>query len=264
MLFIRNKTIRQVCGVLETANWLFIKLLLKRRSAAGLFPGVVFRNYLNLVGKERWVSRTVFDLFPQAAALQVRLEHLPGKGIATPVGELAQLALLTKAVAPRTVFEIGTFRGRTALNFALNSSDDCVIYTLDLPPTDRSTDVAGAMNLADRAIAASSLTGCDYRGKEGEQKIRQLYGNSVEFDFSPYFGQCDIVFVDGAHHYDAVVSDTKNALRMARPGGFIVWHDFANYGDYNDVTRAILDLLPGDQIVQLEETQLAVYRVPVG
>jgi hypothetical protein len=77
---------------------------------------------------------------------------------------------------------------------------------------------------------------------------------------APYPDAVDLVFVDGAHYYAAVGSDTRNALRMARSGGWIVWHDFANYGDYNDVTRAMFDLLPADQIVQLEDTQLAVFR----
>lgn len=59
-----------------------------------------------------------------------------------------------------------------------------------------------------------------------------------------------------------MASDTRNALRMVRPGGFIIWHDFANYGDYNDVTRAALELLPRNQVVQIDNSELAVYRRP--
>ena len=46
---------------------------------------------------------------------------------------------------------------------------------------------------------------------------------------------------------------------MIRPGGCILWHDFANYGDYHDVTRGILDVIPSDRIVQIADTELAVY-----
>ncbi|HSG98734.1 MAG TPA: class I SAM-dependent methyltransferase, partial [candidate division Zixibacteria bacterium] len=94
-------------------------------------------------------------------------------------------------------------------------------------------------------------------------KITQLYGNSQTYDFSEFYAAMDLVFIDGAHHYDAVVNDTNNALKMIRPGGVIVWHDFANYGDYNDVTRAALDTIGADAIVQLERTQLAIYRAPL-
>lgn len=47
---------------------------------------------------------------------------------------------------------------------------------------------------------------------------------------------------------------------MVKPNGLIIWHDFAVYGDYNDVTRAVLDTLPGEQVVQIANSLLAVYR----
>ena len=39
----------------------------------------------------------------------------------------------------------------------------------------------------------------------------------------------------------------------------MIWHDFANFGDYHDVTRAILDVLPDNEVYQIEDTQLAVH-----
>ena len=92
-------------------------------------------------------------------------------------------------------------------------------------------------------------------------KIEQLWGNSLTFDFAPYERSIDLVFVDAAHHYEAVISDTKAALRMAKPGGLIIWDNFSQYGDYNDVTRAVLDHMGADRIVQIEDTELAVHRV---
>jgi predicted O-methyltransferase YrrM len=254
---IKNKTLRHFFGILETANLLFVKLLFKRPAAARFYPGAVFRDYLSLVGSEKWVSRPVAAILPAAEGQRVVLEHLAGGGIDASIAELPQLALLT----PKAVFEIGTFRGRTALNFALNSPDDCVVYTMDLGADDRQS-ATGAMNAADAQIVQNSLTGCDYRDKDVSHKIHQLFGNSLEFDFSPYTGRMDLVFVDGAHHYEAVLSDTRNGLAMLRPGGYLVWHDFANNGDYNDVTRGVLDLLPGNEVFQIENTQLAVYRKP--
>jgi predicted O-methyltransferase YrrM len=101
-----------------------------------------------------------------------------------------------------------------------------------------------------------------YVGKDVAHKITQLYGNAMTFDFTPYRGSVDIVFVDAAHHYAAAKSDSENAIAMLRPGGVALWHDFANYGDYNDVTRAVLDTVPPQEVVQLENTQLALYRKP--
>lgn len=39
----------------------------------------------------------------------------------------------------------------------------------------------------------------------------------------------DIVFIDGGHGYDTVVSDIKNYAPMVKPGGFLVMDDAANY-----------------------------------
>lgn len=261
MLLHKNKTLRQLVGVLETANLLSLKLLLKNPASLRLFPGKVFRDYMSLAGRDRWVSKTIFDIFPSVSGTRITLEHLDGGGVFTPLDELAYMALVARALNPIRVFEIGTFRGRTALNFAYNTPDDSRIYTLDLPVEERAA-AATAAGLADRGIIAESLTGIDYRGKDAAHKIEQLYGDSTKFDFSPYYDQIDLVFVDGAHYYDCVISDTRNALRMARAGGYIMWHDFANYGDYNDVTRAVLELLPGEDIVQIENSQLAIYRKP--
>jgi predicted O-methyltransferase YrrM len=254
MLLIRSKRVREIAGVLETANFLLLKLLIKNRAGARSFPGRVFRDYMSLAGQDRWRSLPVERLLPDFRGARITLEHMPGEGIETAIDELAYLALLTRVLEPDRIFEIGTFRGRTALNFALNSPPACRIYTLDLPP---GTWID--TNPADAAIIKAASPGADFEGKDVAYKIEQLYGDSTTFDFSPYVGQMDIVFVDGAHHYAAARSDTVNALELARPGGMIIWHDFANYGDYNDVTRAVLDVVPGDQVVELGATQLAVH-----
>jgi len=245
--------------MLETGNLLSLKLLLKNPSALRTFPGFVFREYMRSVKRDRWVSKGILELFPELQETRIVLEHMAGRGIYTPLDELAYLALITKALQPSEIFEIGTFRGRTALNFALNSPDACRIYTMDLPPEGRD-ELSSDLGAADRGIVQASETGIDYRGKDVSSKIEQFFGDSNRFDFSPYFGGMDIVFVDGAHDYRSVRNDCENARRMIRPGGVIVWHDFANYGDYNDVTRAVLESFPPSRIVQIEDSQLAVYR----
>lgn len=255
MLLVKSKVLRQVAGLLETLCFLSIKLLLKNPGALRLFPGVMFRNYMSLARSGQWSSRSIDELVPLKGGMRVTLEVLAGEGIATPCDELVYLALLTRHLDPKHIFEIGTFRGRTALNFALNCSPGAMVHTLDLPLD----GAVGPAHAADRNIVQRRVTGADYRDKDGAERIEQLYGDSTRFDFAPYHARMDMVFVDGAHHYDAVKSDTEQALKMVRPGGYIVWHDFANYGDYNDVTRAVLDLLPAGEVIQIGSSQLALY-----
>jgi predicted O-methyltransferase YrrM len=259
MLLTPNKSLRLAGGALETMSFLSLKLLCRSRHQWRAFSGRVFRQYMSLARQDKWLSRSIDEIFPEQRSTRLVLDYMTGEGIHTPADELVYLALATAAIKPGKIFEIGTFRGRTALNFALNTPEDCVIYTLDLPMEERET-IARATNEADRGIIQRSLTGIDYQGKVEARKIRQLYGNSLSFDFRPYEGQMDLVFVDGAHHYEAALSDTRNALKLVSKRGVILWHDFANYGDYNDVTRAVLDLLPGEKVIQIDSSQLAIYR----
>ena len=258
MLLSRHKTLRQAFGLLETGNLLLLKLMLRNRSAAAVYPGEIYRSYLALAKEEHWPCRSVFEVLPKAGRVRAQIEHIPSETIGTPLEQLACLALVTKAIDARAVFEIGTFRGRTALNFALNASDDATVYTMDLPPDDRDGP-SRRTHTSDARIISDSQTGSDYRGSDVEQKIVQLYGDSASFDFSPYYGKMDLVYVDGAHDYEAVKRDSENALRMLRPGGYALWDEFCNYGDYHDVTRAVLDTVPTGEVVQIENTQLAVY-----
>lgn len=261
MILYRNKSVRLLMGFLETVNWVSLRLWLQDRAAARQYHGRMFRAFMSHYRNGPWQSRSIHELFPEAGRVQVVLEHHPGKGIYTPIDELAYLALLTRLAAPRVVFEIGTFLGRTALNFALNSPPDTIVYTMDLPPEERA-EFCQTTNAADTAIIRGSRTGELFRNRPEAAKIKQLLGNSLTYDFTPYHGQADIVFIDGAHHYAAVSKDTRSALALVKPGGWIIWHDFANYGDYNDVTRAVLNILPGDRVIQIEDTQLALYRQP--
>lgn len=261
MLLIRNKRLRLLFGALESFNFLALKLWLRNPSRATAYAGRVFRDYMSLVGIDKWSSRPLDEILPDMKGSRIILEHLPGDGIDNSIAELAYLALITRAVKPERIFEIGTFHGRTALNFALNSGPEAVIYTLDLPPEER-IDAVRRAHPADAALIKKSDTGLYFRQRVESSQIHQLYGDSVQFDFTPYLGKIDLVFIDGAHDYRTASTDTTNALRIIKPGGWIVWHDFGNYGDYNDVTRAVLDLLPPSGVFQIDNTQLAIYQKP--
>src|SRR5258708_37582845 len=50
--------------------------------------------------------------------------------------DVLYLALICRVLQPRTIFEIGTLDGYTALLFSLNSPPDATVYTLELPPDD--------------------------------------------------------------------------------------------------------------------------------
>lgn len=139
--------------------------------------------------------------------------------------ELACLSYLLRNIRPQLVFEIGTFVGRTTRVLVSNSPPDCLLVTLDLPVEQVTHDI-----------------GMYYRRKPEASRIEQVYGDSREFNFNPWYGQCDFVWVDACHDYEYVVSDTQNALKLCRTGGWIGWHDYRHTASWSGVTRAVREL----------------------
>ena len=149
--------------------------------------------------------------------------------------ELVVLASIARKYKPRTIFEIGTFDGRTTINLAANSPD-ATVHTLDLPPGHHTRL---EVKPGDDKYINKPASGARFRGTDCESRIVQHYGDSATFDFSPFEGQVDMVFVDGAHSYEYVKSDSQRALRLLRGGrGVILWHDYGT----GEVTEAIDDL----------------------
>lgn len=155
---------------------------------------------------------------------------------------LYELVTIARAVAharPEASFEIGTFNGRTTLNIAANSRDDATTYTLDLP----AEELGGAelpLDPADLKYVKKAVSGELFLETPLAPRIRQLFGDSARFDYGPYRGKMDLVFVDGAHSYEYVRTDSRNALELLRGGtGTILWHDYAGW---DGVTRALNEL----------------------
>ncbi len=136
--------------------------------------------------------------------------------------ELGCLAHVVKSQEPSVIFEIGTFIGRTTRLFGLNTPPQTRIYTLDLPQ--------------DRV---PHRIGRDFVGTPEAQRIEQLAGDSRTFDYTPWHGRCDFVWVDACHDYEFVVADTASALRLCRPRGWIGWHDYWHSAPWCGVTRCV-------------------------
>jgi hypothetical protein len=165
-------------------------------------------------------------------------------------------------VRPKTVFEIGTLEGYTSLHFALNTEDDAHIYTLDLPKDDATGPRLGT-TVSDDAHINSSKRSRRYCFEETDvaSKITCLFGDSASFDFSPYQGKVDFFFIDGAHSYEYVRSDTQNALKCCHPGSVIAWHDFGRFG-VNGVTKWLLELVQqGHKIYAAPGSSIAFTRL---
>ena len=200
------------------------------------------------------------DLGPTRAA---EVTYLGRGTIPVPGGtsdtEAWILAVLAKDA--RRLFEFGTCTGKTTYLWARNQPTDGAVTTLTLAPTQLGAyrSAAGDDPTAEaHARRESGYTRFLYSGTEVEGRVVQLYGDSKQFDETAYAASCDVVFVDGSHAYSYVVSDTAKALRMVRPGGLVLWHDYSPACP--GVFRALNDLAKRLPLVHVEGTTLVAYR----
>jgi predicted O-methyltransferase YrrM len=148
----------------------------------------------------------------------------------TSAFELLAITALVKDKNCNTIFEIGTYDGRTTRAMALNlSTSSGKIYTLNLPPENSSAVLQ--TGIVDLQLATKVISGDRFLNTPQEKNIEQVWGDSAIFDFSPYYQKVDLVFIDGAHSKAYVANDTAQALKMIKPsGGWVIWHDAPYFG----------------------------------
>jgi len=187
-----------------------------------------------------------------------------GRGtIRVPGGTSDTEAWILAALAKGShrLFEFGTCTGKTAYLWARNQPSDGTVTTLTLGPDQHAAYQPAAKDdpVAERyAKQESRFTRFLYSGTEVEAQVQQLHGDSKQFDDTPYAGSCDVVFVDGSHAYSYVVSDSTKALRMVRPGGLVLWHDYSP--ESPGVFQALNELARRIPLRHIQGTTLVAFR----
>jgi predicted O-methyltransferase YrrM len=157
---------------------------------------------------------------------------------------------------PARVFEFGTNRGRTTRLIAERTPQETQIFTLDLPPEVLRQAASFRRMPIDRPGEA-------FQGLPVAAKITQLLGDSRTFDYRPYYGTMDFIFIDANHTYEGVASDTAHAFRMLRPGGTIIWDDY--HPAWPGVMRCVEELAASElEIAHVAGTRFAHFRGEIG
>jgi len=190
------------------------------------------------------------------------LEVQPGN---MPVSELAALCGIVRRENPRAIFEIGTLNGRTTLNLALNSPPECRIFTLDLP-REQLGETRYPISDRFRKLVEKERSGELFLNKDAAEfpetkKITQLFGDSGNFDFSPYYNAIDLVFIDGSHDYEYVLNDSEIALKLLREGrGVILWHDYRGGMEVITALETFRKRRPGLSLHHVRDTSFAYLK----
>jgi hypothetical protein len=253
------------------ANLASLRWLTKPRQLLGYVNETLFllRTYN---GVRELEQRNVFDVLPADATQTVQLGALDRRGgvygepwfhaVASYSVDIVSLCLLCRITKPRTVFEIGTLRGYTAYHLALNTDPDTRVFTLDLPG-DQSVSPALKTTLVDCALLPAEPRDYCFAGAGVAGKITTLVGDSATFDYEPFLGRVDLFYIDGAHSYEYVRSDTENALRCCHSGSIIAWHDYGRVG-VNGVSRWLHELARTHKVYSVPGGSLAYMIVGGG
>ncbi len=181
-------------------------------------------------------------LFDDFDTQPVTFTKLPQGSWSAPLADVVMLLKLAACARPRRLLEIGSFRGYTALFLAQNTGDAARIVTVDHYPEH----------------------GEAYRDSPWAGKIERRVGATVAPTFAGDTpGSYDLIFVDADHEYPSVRNDTDIALPLVSPDGYVVWHDYANWGyfnGYNGVPEFLAELAEGGlPVVRIDGCDMALY-----
>jgi hypothetical protein len=244
-------TMRSSAGRLIAAGSFFAKLAIHSPPAGGRAMRELAASVLDL----QFSLRSPLPILPQHFE-----GHLNQHPVTMPPASLLcsgnqdfrglhYLVAIAKSLGARTIFEIGTYNGLTALTLAMNLPN-ALVHTLDIPGHHKPILQLSASDHGNLYRAAKRV----YFGTAEAGRIVQHLEDSATFDFSALEGSVDLVYVDGAHSFEYLANDSKAASRMVSASGAIIWDDY--WRRVPDVPRFIDSLekrnlyrLPGSRLV---------------
>lgn len=182
------------------------------------------------------------QLFPMLSAISIPIGVIHQESHHANHTDMVYVCGMASAANARRIFEFGTYRGQTTCGLA-SVCKDAQIYTLNLPPDD------------DPRYAP--YIGMYIARSPDRDRITQIYSDSRAFDTAPYRESMDYIFIDGDHSYEGVKNDTEKALQLLKPGGVIVWHDYAAKSP--GVLDYLAEFSQERPLFRLRKTCLAVY-----
>jgi hypothetical protein len=172
-----------------------------------------------------WMELKCFGAPRVRSVALSRIRGIDRVRVAGPVRRHSPLVVtaLASLLQSEVVFEFGPDTGGTAWLLAHNLPgarlfwlDDGVRPADDAPP--------GQIDRDPRLLPENGLTA--EAGPE-VSAITRLSGDSASFDFRPYSGTADLVYIEASHRHADMASDTDAAFGLLSELGLIIWDGYS-------------------------------------
>lgn len=234
-----------------------------RNIVPGVLAGVI-RNWLTDPGPPRshlvrnlWIEIKRYGASRISNIELSQIRGIDGVRVDGPVRRHSPLivAALSTLLECETVFELGPDLGDTASLLAHNLPN-ARIFVLDegTEPSDQAKHApAGRLY-----HLARGEHGVRFDTTPEASRITRLPGDSATFDFLPYSGGADLVYIEGSRRHAYMKSDTEAAFGLLAELGTIVWDGYSGdpgvYAYLNQLARSL-----DRPIFHILGTRLALY-----
>lgn len=159
----------------------------------------------------------------------------------TPLFDVAILLKIAICTRPKSVLELGSYRGYTALALVRHLDPEARLVALDSDP------------------------------RHGEAYRNSLFASQIErrvgwIDPATFAndapGSFDLIFLDADHSFNSVKHDTEITRSLLSNRGYFLWHDYANWGKFsrkNGVPEYLHELSQELPVARIAGSWLAVY-----
>jgi caffeoyl-CoA O-methyltransferase len=132
------------------------------------------------------------------------IKNLPNSSYQTPLNEVAVLEFFIKAINAKNILEIGTYKGFTALCFAIASEEDAHVHTCEISPDNvkYAKDLWASFNVANKITIHEG---------PAVTSMEKLAIDNNKFDF---------IYIDANKNQYIEYYDL--ALKLAHPGTILV------------------------------------------
>lgn len=179
-------------------------------------------------------------LFDNFSSRSVELNEVPRGQWSASLSDVVMLLKIVRCGEPARLLEVGSYRGYTALLLAQHMNEEATLVTVD----------------------QDERHGEAYRDTPYAECIERRVGTTGNGVLDDEENTYDFIFLDAGHRYEEVKHDTELLLPLLSSEGFLLWHDYANWGYFNRINGVpeYLHQLSNDiPIAQISGTDLAIH-----